>query len=143
MLRSKRYRPLAEINVVPYIDVMLVLLVIFMVTAPLLFQGVDVNLPAASARLVEAKQQEPIVLSIDAQGNYYLNIAKNPTVIISASDLLMQVAGELKRAPNSGGSRQVLVKGDKALSYGKIIQAMVLLQRAGASNVGLVTKLDE
>lgn len=143
MLRSKRYRPLAEINVVPYIDVMLVLLVIFMVTAPLLFQGVDVNLPAASARPIEAKQQEPIVLSIDARGNYYLNIAKNPTAIISAADLLKQVAGELKRTPNDGSSRQVLVKGDKAISYGKIIQAMVLLQRAGAPNVGLVTKLDE
>lgn len=144
MSRLKRYRPLAEINVVPYIDVMLVLLIIFMVTAPLLFQGVDVNLPTASAKPIEAKQQEPIVLSIDARGNYYLNIASNPTAVISASELLQRVANELKRVPQHGGNpRQVLVKGDKAISYGKIIQAMVLLQRAGAANVGLVTKLDD
>ncbi len=144
MSRLKRHRPLAEINVVPYIDVMLVLLIIFMVTAPLLFQGVDVNLPTASAKPIEAKQQEPIVVSIDAGGNYYLNIASNPTAVISAPELLKYVANELKRVSQHGGSsRQVLVKGDKAISYGKIIQAMVLLQRAGAANVGLVTKLDD
>ena len=142
MLKIKRHRPLAEINVVPYIDVMLVLLVIFMVTAPLLFQGVDVNLPSANAKPIDTKQPEPIVLSIDARGNYYLNIAANPTAIISAPDLFKRVAGELKRVPGVP-ERQVLVKGDKAISYGKIIQAMVLLQRAGAPNVGLVTKLDE
>ncbi len=143
MLRAKkRHRPLAEINVVPYIDVMLVLLVIFMITAPLLFQGVDVNLPTASAKPIESKQQEPLVLSIDARGNYYLNVAENPTAVISAPDLLKRVALELKRAPGAP-ERQVLVKGDKAISYGKIIQAMVLLQHAGAPNVGLVTKLDE
>jgi biopolymer transport protein TolR len=139
---KKRHRPLAEINVVPYIDVMLVLLVIFMVTAPLLFQGVDVNLPSANAKPIDTKQPEPIVVSIDARGNYYLNIAANPTAIISAPDLLKRVAGELKRVPGAP-ERQVLVKGDKAISYGKIIQAMVLLQHAGAPNVGLVTKLDE
>ncbi len=142
MLKIKRHRPLAEINVVPYIDVMLVLLVIFMVTAPLLFQGVDVNLPSANAKPIDTKQPEPIVLSIDARGNYYLNIAANPTAIISAPDLFKRVAGELKRVPGIP-ERQVLVKGDKAISYGKIIQAMVLLQHAGAPNVGLVTKLDE
>lgn len=144
MLRLKRHRPLAEINVVPYIDVMLVLLVIFMVTAPLLFQGVDVNLPTATAKPIVTKQQEPIVVSIDAKGNYYLNIAKDPTAVIGVSDLFKQVASELKRIPNSGNnSRPVLVKGDKAINYGKIIQAMVLLQRAGAPNVGLLTKLDD
>ena len=87
MLKSKRYRQLAEINVVPYIDVMLVLLVIFMVTAPLLFQGVDVNLPTANAKPIESKSKEPIVLSIDAKGNYYLNILQNPEQVISAIDL--------------------------------------------------------
>lgn len=142
MLKPKRYRQLAEINVVPYIDVMLVLLIIFMVTAPLLFQGVDVNLPTASAKPLDPKLQEPIVLSIDAQGNYYLNIAQNPTRAISDTDLSNCVARALKRAAGASG-RQVLVKGDKNINYGKIMQAMVLLQRAGAPNVGLVTKLDD
>lgn len=139
MLKQKRHRQLAEINVVPYIDVMLVLLVIFMVTAPLLFQGVNVNLPTASAKPVDPKLLEPIVLSIDASGNYYLNISPKPTQVISAAALASQVASELKKA----SERQVLVKGDKNLSYGKIMQAMVLLQQAGAPNVGLITKLDE
>ena len=143
MLKQKRYRPLAEINVVPYIDVMLVLLIIFMVTAPLLFQGVNVNLPTASAKPIDPKLQEPIVLSIDASGNYYLNIAPNPTQIISATDLTNRVTNELKRSQGAAPGRQILVKGDKNISYGKIIQAMVLLQHAGAPNVGLITQLDE
>ena len=142
MLKQKRHRPLAEINVVPYIDVMLVLLIIFMVTAPLLFQGVNVDLPTASAKPIDPKLQEPIVLSIDAQGNYYLNIALNPTQTISATDLTTRVTSELKRSQGVPG-RQILVKGDKNISYGKIIQAMVLLQHAGAPNVGLITQLDE
>ena len=143
MLKQKRYRPLAEINVVPYIDVMLVLLIIFMVTAPLLFQGVNVNLPTASAKPIDPKLQEPIVLSIDASGNYYLNISPNPTQVISATDLTNRVTNELKRSQGAAPGRQILVKGDKNISYGKIIQAMVLLQHAGAPNVGLITQLDE
>lgn len=142
MLKPKRYRPLAEINVVPYIDVMLVLLVIFMITAPLLFQGVNVQLPTASAKPIDPKLQEPIVLSIDAAGNYYLNITKNPTQVISPIDLSNIVATELKRTEGKF-ERQILVKGDKNISYGKIVQAMVLLQQAGAPNVGLITQLDE
>ncbi|MDR1057831.1 MAG: protein TolR [Coxiellaceae bacterium] len=144
MLKPKRHRQLAEINVVPYIDVMLVLLVIFMITAPLLSQGVNVNLPAASAKPIDPKLQEPIVLSIDAQGNYYLNIAPNPTQTISATDLTNQVTNALRHSQTQGTTtRQILVKGDKNISYSKIIQAMVLLQHAGAPNVGLVTQFDE
>jgi biopolymer transport protein TolR len=139
MLKQKKYRQLAEINVVPYIDVMLVLLVIFMVTAPLLFQGVNVNLPTANAKLVETKSQEPIVLSIDAYGNYYLNIAAHPTQIISEKNLFNQIEFELKKSKNYS-PRQILIKGDKNISYGKIIKAMVLLQNAGAQNVGLITQ---
>jgi len=121
---------------------MLVLLIIFMVTAPLLFQGVNVDLPTASAKPIDPKLQEPIVLSIDAKDNYYLNIAPNPSNIISATNLTKQVAMELKRSQGKT-KRQVLVKGDKKINYGKIIQAMVLLQKAGAKNIGLVTQLDE
>jgi len=141
-MKPKRHRQLAEINVVPYIDVMLVLLIIFMVTTPLLFQGVNVNLPNASAKPIDPKLQEPIVLSIDAKGNYYLNIAKNPTKAISKNNITKQVAMELKKTQGKT-KRQVLVKGDKNINYGKIIQAMTLLQKSGAPDIGLVTKLDE
>jgi len=138
MLKQKRNKQLAEINVVPYIDVMLVLLVIFMITAPLLSQGVDVNLPAARAKML-TQNKEPIVVSIDRNGNYYLNIAASPVAVINANSLENRVTAELKRDPK----RQVLVKGDKEVDYGKVVSAMVLLQHAGASNVGLVTTSDE
>jgi biopolymer transport protein TolR len=141
-MKQKKHRQLAEINVVPYIDVMLVLLIIFMVTAPLLFQGVDVDLPKASAKPIEQKQEEPIVLSIDAVGNYYLNIAQNPTKVISAADLSNKVEDQLKPAQGKI-KRQVLVKADKKISYEKVIQAMVILQKVGAPSVGLVTQFEE
>jgi biopolymer transport protein TolR len=138
MSKPKR-RLLAEINVVPYIDVMLVLLVIFMITAPLLTQGIDVNLPRAQARALDSKQKEPVVVSVDQQGNYYLNLAKNPSQPIATEDLKNQVASAL-----SGGAgnemRQVYVKGDQGVSYGKVVEVMVLLQQAGAKGVGLITK---
>ena len=136
MLKRKRHRQLAEINVVPYIDVMLVLLVIFMVTAPLLFQGVSVNLPTANAKPVDAKQLEPIVVSIDANCNYFLNIAPQPTKPISAQDLSNKVTQAISPSPQ----RQVLLKGDKNIDYGRIMQAMVLLQQAGAQSIGLITQ---
>lgn len=142
MLKQKRHRQLAEINVVPYIDVMLVLLVIFMITAPLLFQGVNVNLPTANAKLVESKPLEPIIVSINAHGDYYLNIAQYPTQIISAQDLFNKVTAELRQTQNTSAQRQVLVKGDKSVDYGKIMQAMVLLQQAGAQSIGLITQPD-
>jgi biopolymer transport protein TolR len=140
MLKQKRHRPLAEINVVPYIDVMLVLLIIFMVTAPLLFQGVNVNLPTANAKPVDSKQLEPIVVSIDSHGNYFLNIASQPTKPILAQNLFNEVANLLKQTQNASSQRQILLKGDKNIDYGKIMQAMVLLQQAGAQSIGLITQ---
>lgn len=142
MLPNRRVRksPMAEINVVPYIDVMLVLLVIFMVTTPLLSQGVKVDLPKATAQTISAKQKEPLVISVDAQGNYYLNIAQNPDQPIDATDLSARVATELAAAKQEGTDREVLVKGDANVDYGKVVQAMVLLQQAGAPSVGLVTQ---
>lgn len=142
MLKQKRHRQLAEINVVPYIDVMLVLLVIFMVTAPLLFQGVNVNLPTANAKPVDAKPLEPIVVSIDSHGNYFLNIATHPTQAISAQDLFNQAATTLKQTSTRTPERQVLIKGDKNVDYGKIMRVMVLLQQAGARSIGLITQPD-
>jgi len=143
MLKRKRYRQLAEINVVPYIDVMLVLLVIFMVTAPLLFQGVNVNLPTANAKPVDAKPLEPIVVSVDDRGDYFLNIALQPTRPILAQDLFNRVISELKQTQGMPSQRQVLLKGDKNIDYGRIMQAMVLLQQAGAQNIGLITQPDD
>lgn len=139
MVKKYKRKMVAEINVVPYIDVMLVLLVIFMVTAPVLFQGVNVNLPQSSAKAVESKKLEPIVVSVNANGDYYLNIASNPTQMVSDQDLLRIVTTELRKSQNSE-ARQVLVKGDKDVGYGKIMQAMVLLQQAGAQTVGLITQ---
>lgn len=138
--RHQRRRPMAEINVVPYIDVMLVLLVIFMITTPLLSQGVNVELPQANAQQIAAQDREPVILSVDAQGNYFLNTHTDPQQAIDAATVLNKVALDLATAKQHGSKQPVLVKGDAHVDYGKVVQAMVLLQQAGAENVGLVTE---
>ena len=130
-----RKKPMAEINVVPYIDVMLVMLVIFMVTAPLLTQGVKVDLPAAAAEPMEPDQQEPLVVTVDAGGNLYLNIGDTPEQAIDGETLMQRVSAIMRRRHD----RTVLVRGDHAVDYGSVMSAMVLLQQAGVPNVGLVT----
>src|SRR5262245_47283060 len=120
--RKNRRSPMAEINVVPYIDVMLVLLVIFMITTPLLSQGVKVDLPKASAQPISAKQQDPIVVSVDAQGRYFLNLSATPDQPIDPTDLTSQVSAELQKSTGGPEQRQVLVKGDQSVDYGKIMQ---------------------
>ncbi|MFA6038248.1 MAG: protein TolR [Legionellales bacterium] len=132
-------KPMAEINIVPYVDVMLVLLIIFMVTAPLLTQGVIVDLPESSAQILEEQEMPPIIVSVDAKGNYFLNIEQNPNTPMLPSALSKQVAIELEKTPH----RPVLVRGDNLVDYGKVVTAMVLLQHAGAKSVGLVTDADE
>lgn len=139
-LRRSKKNLKAEINVVPYIDVMLVLLVIFMITTPLLSQGVKVDLPQAQAQPMTAKDKEPIIVSIDAQGNYYLNIAEQPEQPMVADAIMTRVSTELQLTKQEGSERPVLVKGDTKVDYGKVMQAMVLLQQAGAPSVGLVTE---
>lgn len=131
-----RKRPMAEINVVPYIDVMLVLLVIFMITAPLLTQGVKVELPKADAEAVESNNDEPLIVTVDAAGNYHLNIGDDTRKGISAEVLKKRVATVLRRKPKI----QVLVRGDKDVNYGKVVRAMTLLKQAGVESVGLVTE---
>lgn len=128
--------PMAEINVVPFIDVMLVLLVIFMITTPLLTQGVKVELPKTEAKALPPDQKEPLIVTVDATGNYYLNISAKPNQPITARVLNNLVSSQL----SSGQERPVLVRGDKNTNYGKIIEAMVLLQQAGAKSVGLITQ---
>jgi biopolymer transport protein TolR len=127
---------MSEINVVPYIDVMLVLLVIFMVTAPLLTQGIKVDLPKAGAEPIEDVQdQPPIVLSVDAAGNLYLDIGDNEDEPLSGAEVVRRVGIVIRSNPQS----PVLVKADRAVPYGNVVGAMVLLQQAGAESVGFVT----
>ena len=133
--RFKKKR-MAEINVVPYIDVMLVLLVIFMVTAPLLAEGVKVELPQTSTRPLDKVEQEPVIVSIDASGKYYLNIGEKPEEAVDDSTLVARVAAVLRHRKGA----DVLVRGDQNVEYGKVILAMSLLQQAGVNNVGLVTE---
>ena len=131
-------RLMGEINVVPYIDVMLVLLIIFMVTAPLLTQGVKVELPKAGAEplpLRDRKDEKPLVLSIDSAGRLYLNVGGNPTQPIDEDVLLARATAMLRRSPDI----DVLVKGDATVAYGRVVSAMVLLQQAGARKVGFLT----
>jgi biopolymer transport protein TolR len=130
---------MSEINVVPYIDVMLVMLVIFMVTAPLLTQGVRVELPRASAEPIESKDQEPLVVTVDAGGSLYLNIGDAPDDPVEGDALVQRVAAVLRRQP----AKPVMVRGDHAADYGSVVAAMVLLQQAGISGVGLVTESPE
>ena len=134
-----RKKPMAEINVVPYIDVMLVMLVIFMITAPLLTQGVKVELPEAEAESMTPDQEEPLVVSVDASGNLYLNIGDAPDQPVAADDLVQRVGTVLRRRAD----KTVLVRGDHAVDYGAVVSAMVLLQQAGVPNVGLVTEPPE
>ena len=124
---------MSDINVVPYIDVMLVLLVIFMVTAPLLTQGVKVELPQTQTKTIEPDQQEPIVVSIDKQGKYFLNNQS-----LSGEELKQKVATVLRVEPRT----PVYVRGDRNANYGDVISAMALLQAAGAPSVGLITAAD-
>ena len=141
--KSKRDRPISEINVVPYIDVMLVLLVIFMITAPMLSQGVTVDLPKAASQTLPPTDREPIVVSVNQQGTYFLNISSTRSEPIEAQALVVRVAAELELAKQSGQKLNVLVKGDQGVAYGKVIQAMALLKEAGAEQVGLLTDSEQ
>ena len=136
MARARnKHRPMSEINVVPYIDVMLVLLIIFMVTAPMLMQGVKVDLPEASADPVENQDSEPLIVSVDASGQLFLNLGQDEQVL-SLPTIRDRVAAVIRRSPD----KPVLVWGDRAVPYGEVVTVMVALQEAGAPSVGLVTE---
>jgi biopolymer transport protein TolR len=135
MVRTKKHRLMSEINVVPYIDVMLVLLIIFMITAPLLTQGINVDLPKASAQPLENQKDEPLVLSIDKEGRFFLNIGDNPDQPIEDSVVLERVSAVLRR----NAETPVLVKGDQDVPYGRVVTGMTLLTQAGAPKVGFLT----
>ena len=140
-LKSRvRRRPLADINVVPYIDVMLVLLVIFMITAPLLTQGVHVQLPKAQARAMLPKKEMPIIVSVNQHGDLFLNTAAHPGNVMTPQNLMSAVSSELNDAKTLHEHRDIYVKGDQFATYGQVMKAMVLLQKAGATGVGLITE---
>lgn len=135
----KRRRMMGEINVVPYIDVMLVLLVIFMITAPMLSQGVKVDLPQADSQPIPQDDSEPLVVTVDAAGDYYLSLADDPKSPLGAQALLAQLAGILNEKPGM----PVYVKGDRHVAYGKVVELMALIQGAGVPSVGLMTEAPE
>lgn len=137
--RARSKHPIAEINVVPYIDVMLVLLVIFMITAPILTQGVTVDLPKAESEAVKTADREPIIVSVNYAGEYFLNVDANPELPIEPDHLMVRVAAELALAKESGQAVNVLVKGDQGVPYGRVVLAMSALKQAGAEQVGLIT----
>ncbi|NVK01879.1 MAG: protein TolR [Oceanospirillaceae bacterium] len=135
--RSRAKRKLnAEINVVPYIDVTLVLLIIFMVTAPMLTQGVDVELPQASAEPVETEDNEPLIVSVNAAGEYFVNLGEDEMRPRTADDIATSVGRILQVNPG----KLLLVRGDRNASYEQVVRLMVLLQGVGAERVGLVTE---
>ncbi len=129
--RHRRRRLMSEINVVPYIDVMLVLLVIFMITTPLLSQGVKVELPEAEAKRVETGEAETLVVTVDRSGKFYLD-----DKAIGRIDLQKKVRAILAQQPQT----PVLIRGDRQVAYGVVVGAMVLLQQSGAKSVGLITE---
>ena len=131
-------RLMAEINVVPYIDVMLVLLIIFMVTAPLLTQGIKVDLPKAGAEPLPSdlmRDHQPLILTVDARGNLYLNLGKDEESPVSEDAVTQRVGAVLRREPKT----PILVKADQSVPYGRVVAGMVLLQQAGAEKVGFIT----
>jgi biopolymer transport protein TolR len=134
--RNVKKKPMAEINVVPYIDVMLVLLVVFMVTAPLLIQGVKVDLPDAPSTPMENKDDEPVIVSLKVDGTYYLNLGADEKKAKPLAEITSTVAKILRAKPNT----PVLVWGDSKVDYGKVVTLMTELQSAGAPSVGLVTE---
>jgi biopolymer transport protein TolR len=132
---AKKRRLMSEINVVPYIDVMLVLLIIFMITAPLLTQGISVDLPKATAQPIENQKDEPLVLSIDRDGRFFLNIGDNVEAPVEDSVVVERVSAVIRRNPDT----PVLVKGDQSVPYGRVVVGAALLQQAGAAKIGFLT----
>ena len=137
---ARRQRLVSEINVVPYIDVMLVLLIIFMITAPLLQQGVEVDLPDAKAQDVDTDRGSPLVVAVNREGAYFFSYGEDfVDDPVDATRLVALARAVLERKPET----QVLVRGDQAVEYGQVVAAMALLQTAGAPKVGLLTEAPE
>ncbi|AVI63440.1 protein TolR [Halomonas sp. M1] len=134
--RSGKSKPMGEINVVPFIDVMLVLLVIFMITTPLLTQGVDVDLPQVTSEPIETQEDsDPIIISVDREGNYFVTLGED-TSVVSLDQMAERIIAILERRPGT----PVMVRGDRNVPYGQIVLLMSTLQRSGVANVGLLSE---
>lgn len=137
--RRRGKRLMAEMNVVPYIDVTLVLLIIFMITAPLITQGVKVDLPQAPSEVIQPTEIEPVIVSVDADGNLFIDLGEKPDEPIDEQTLVNRVASINKYKPGT----QFLVRGDSGVPYGRVVQVMALMQGAGLDSVGLLTQPPE
>lgn len=135
MARHAKRKPMGEINVVPYIDVMLVLLIIFMITAPLIQQGVEIDLPQANAETLPDEADDPLIVTVDKQGHYFLDVGGDTNKPIAADDMQLKVAAVLRNKPKT----PVMIRGDKDVPYGDVVHAMTLLQGAGVPSIGLMT----
>ena len=133
--RAKR-KPMSEINVVPYIDVMLVLLVIFMVTAPLLYQGVDVDLPRMEAEPLPQEEDDPVIVTVTRDGELRISIGTDPDEPVSTREIYELVERVMRNNPET----PILVRGDEEVRYGSVLDTMSMLQQAGAPQVGLMTR---
>jgi len=132
----RKAKLMAEINVVPYIDVMLVLLIIFMVTAPLLTQGIKVELPKAGAEAIaDVPNHPPLIVSVDIDGNLYINVGDDEDLPVSGQQIVARTRAVLNNRPDT----PILVKADRSVAYGNVVGAMVLLQQGGADSVGFIT----
>ncbi|MDG1119463.1 MAG: protein TolR [SAR86 cluster bacterium] len=132
----KRRNLISDINVVPYIDVMLVLLVIFMISAPLMVQGIQVNLPQASSEALPVKNNEPLIVSIDKNGELFLETDSTKDKSLSLEELNFSVTKIFESNPNL----QVVIRGDGKVQYEKVMTVMAELQMAGATDIGLISK---
>lgn len=136
LVRRERRRPNAEINVVPYIDVMLVLLVIFMITAPLITAGIDVELPSAHAEPISPDETTPFVVGVKADESFHMDIGSRQFRDMTLDELMSVIAKEQQNYPNS----PIMIKGDRNVPYGTIVELMdQLRQQFGVENVGLMT----
>lgn len=138
MKRGKNRRLMGEMNVVPYIDVMLVLLIIFMITAPMLQQGITVELPELDAAPLDSSQMqenELLILSIDSEGNFYLNLGEDPDEPVDDDSVLATTEAIIRRNPET----PVLIKGDERVDWGRVAYGLALLQRAGVTGIGILT----
>ena len=132
----KRRNLISDINVVPYIDVMLVLLVIFMISAPLMVQGIQVNLPQASSEALPVTNNEPLIVSIDKNGELFLETDSTKDKSLSLEELNFSVTKIFESNPNL----QVVIRGDGKVQYEKVMNVMAELQMAGATDIGLISK---